>query len=220
LQGRWDTSCGGYVLRGTGVNPTTASRRNVKKTCRWHVFSSDHSGYAARREPRGTGARFFAALRMTGRELRPAGGRAEQSPAPTGLMWVRVRVCGEERRGDPCGRPQGRWTGDEGEILRCAQNDRDAGRRIVAPYGVDGDAGGVIWGKRISLNLQATAQGPMRAVQGHSDMVPVAGLEPARCFHQRILSPLRLPITPYRRAGIMLTPENLPVKNRVAPLAL
>jgi hypothetical protein len=34
---------------------------------------------------RDTGARFFAALRMTGRELRPAGGRAEQSPAPTGL---------------------------------------------------------------------------------------------------------------------------------------
>jgi hypothetical protein len=37
------------------VNPTTASRRNVKKTCRWHVFSYDRSGYAARREPRGTG---------------------------------------------------------------------------------------------------------------------------------------------------------------------
>ena len=27
-------------------------------------------------------------------------------------------------------------------------------------------------------------------------MVPGAGLEPARCFHRRILSPLRLPISP------------------------
>jgi hypothetical protein len=29
-------------------------RRNVKKTCLRHVFSSDRSGCAARREPRGT----------------------------------------------------------------------------------------------------------------------------------------------------------------------
>ena len=27
-------------------------------------------------------------------------------------------------------------------------------------------------------------------------MVPGAGLEPAQCFHRRILSPLRLPIPP------------------------
>ena len=27
-------------------------------------------------------------------------------------------------------------------------------------------------------------------------MVPGAGLEPAQCFHRRILSPLRLPISP------------------------
>ena len=30
-------------------------------------------------------------------------------------------------------------------------------------------------------------------------MVPVAGVEPARCRHRRILSPLRLPIPSYRR---------------------
>ena len=29
-------------------------------------------------------------------------------------------------------------------------------------------------------------------------MVPVAGLEPARCRHRGILSPLRLPIPPHR----------------------
>lgn len=28
-------------------------------------------------------------------------------------------------------------------------------------------------------------------------MVGMAGLEPARCYHQRILSPLRLPIPPH-----------------------
>ncbi len=33
-------------------------------------------------------------------------------------------------------------------------------------------------------------------------LVLVAGLEPARCLHRRILSPLRLPIPPYQRIFI------------------
>ena len=33
-----------------------------------------------------------------------------------------------------------------------------------------------------------------------SDVVPAAGLEPARCCHRGILSPLRLPISPQRHA--------------------
>ena len=32
-------------------------------------------------------------------------------------------------------------------------------------------------------------------------LVPKAGLEPARCRHQRILSPSRLPIPPLRHVG-------------------
>jgi len=35
----------------------------------------------------------------------------------------------------------------------------------------------------------------------HFQQMPTAGLEPARCFHQRILSPLRLPISPRRPVG-------------------
>ena len=34
-----------------------------------------------------------------------------------------------------------------------------------------------------------------------SDVVPVAGLEPARCCHQGILSPLRLP---FRHTGMLI----------------
>ena len=33
----------------------------------------------------------------------------------------------------------------------------------------------------------------------HSDVVPLAGVEPARSCPRRILSPLRLPISPQRR---------------------
>ena len=37
-------------------------------------------------------------------------------------------------------------------------------------------------------------------------MVPLTGIEPVRCFHRGILSPLRLPVPPQRRrAGINLT---------------
>ncbi len=32
-----------------------------------------------------------------------------------------------------------------------------------------------------------------------SGLVPVTGLEPVRCCHRGILSPLRLPISPHRR---------------------
>ena len=38
-------------------------------------------------------------------------------------------------------------------------------------------------------------------------MVPVAGVEPARCRHRWILSPLRLPIPSYRH--VMIFDENL-----------
>ena len=33
-----------------------------------------------------------------------------------------------------------------------------------------------------------------------SPLVPLTGLEPVRCCHRGILSPLRLPISPQRRA--------------------
>ena len=32
-----------------------------------------------------------------------------------------------------------------------------------------------------------------------TNLVPETGLEPVRCFHRGILSPLRLPISPLRR---------------------
>ena len=69
----------------------------------------------------GRGARFFAALRMTGRGTRPAGdeGRAEQSPAPTVLYECGEGtrrgardyqgIYGEERRGGLYGRPRDGW---------------------------------------------------------------------------------------------------------------
>ena len=41
---------------------------------------------------------------------------------------------------------------------------------------------------------------------GRSFLVPLTGIEPVRCFHRGILSPLRLPVPPQRRrAGINLT---------------
>jgi hypothetical protein len=78
-------------------NPTTASRRNVKKTCRWHVFSSDRSGYAARREPRGTGDEILRCAQNDRDGGTPCGGRAEQSPAPTcnGNAAVNLRGVGD-----------------------------------------------------------------------------------------------------------------------------
>ena len=36
----------------------------------------------------------------------------------------------------------------------------------------------------------------LRFAEGFIEMVPAAGLEPARPYGQRILSPLRLPIPP------------------------
>ncbi len=36
-------------------------------------------------------------------------------------------------------------------------------------------------------------------IKGFRAMVPVTGLEPVRCCHRGILSPLRLPIPPHRR---------------------
>ena len=54
--------------------------------------------------------------------------RRAGSPRPTGFTGVRRRAYGEERRGDPCGRP-----GTRDEILRCAQNDRDGGRAEQSP---------------------------------------------------------------------------------------
>jgi hypothetical protein len=52
---------------------------------------------------RETGERFFAALRMTGTGGRPAGERAEQSPAPTALTEVREA----DRRGVEDAAPYG-----------------------------------------------------------------------------------------------------------------
>ena len=39
---------------------------------------------------------------------------------------------------------------------------------------------------------------------GGFGMVPVVGLEPTRCRHQRILSPSRLPIPSHRRTVLVL----------------
>ena len=37
------------------------------------------------------------------------------------------------------------------------------------------------------------------------EVLPAAGLEPARCCHRGILSPLRLPIPPCRRLAVVVT---------------
>ena len=42
----------------------------------------------------------------------------------------------------------------------------------------------------------------MVRIQGLLQLVPVTGLEPVRCCHRGILSPLRLPISPHRRVSI------------------
>ncbi len=49
---------------------------------------------------------------------------------------------------------------------------------------------------------------PVRASKGI--LVPVTGLEPVRCYHRGILSPLRLPISPHR--------QNLKISGRNSPL--
>ena len=46
-----------------------------------------------------------------------------------------------------------------------------------------------------------------------SRLVPVAGVEPARCCHRRILSPLRLPI-PSHRLIFVCVPKSLSARNR------
>jgi hypothetical protein len=50
--------------------------------------------------------------------------------------------------------------------------------------------------------------------------VPVAGVEPARRFRRGILSPLRLPIPPYRRTVHNVTPEIPCVKKACSTCAL
>jgi hypothetical protein len=59
-----------------------ARLRSVKKTCRWHVFSSDRSGYAARREPRGTGDEILRCAQndRTGDALRGTGDGRSRAP--------------------------------------------------------------------------------------------------------------------------------------------
>ena len=42
----------------------------------------------------------------------------------------------------------------------------------------------------------------------YSDLVPVAGLEPARYRYQRILSPSRLPISPHRHTYLNILAQN------------
>ena len=50
-----------------------------------------------------------------------------------------------------------------------------------------------------------------------SDVVPVTGLEPVRCFQQGILSPWRLPIPPHRQISfVILSPNPLTVKEKDA----
>ena len=54
-------------------------------------------------------------------------------------------------------------------------------------------------------------------VMVRSDVVPVTGLEPVRCFQQGILSPWRLPIPPHRQIGLfILSPNLLIVKEKDA----
>ena len=52
---------------------------------------------------------------------------------------------------------------------------------------------------------------------GRSFLVPLTGIEPVRCFHRGILSPLRLPVPPQRRrAGINLTHLTLALRKSQA----
>ena len=48
-------------------------------------------------------------------------------------------------------------------------------------------------------------------------MVPGAGLEPARCCHRGILSPLRLPISPPGRGGVSYKINNMEARVGIEP---
>lgn len=54
--------------------------------------------------------------------------------------------------------------------------------------------------KRLSLGEQKST----RECRCLKYLVPEVGLEPTRCFHRRILSPLRLPIPPFRHSCIYI----------------
>ena len=80
--------------------------------------------------------------------------RRAGSPRPTGFTGARRRAYGEERRGDPCGRPGTRvrffaalrMTGTGG----CPAGDGGAGGAEPRPYGVDGNAEIIKWAIRES----------------------------------------------------------------------
>ena len=64
--------------------------------------------------------------------------------------------------------------------------------------------------KALKINENPEAQN----YQGLPDLVPVAGVEPARCRHHRILNPARLPIPSHRHATQVLYTLR-PTKSRV-----
>jgi hypothetical protein len=84
---RFFALCGGRGTRRAG------SSRPTGLTVMRGEFAAMYVG-ATLAVARRTGARFFAALRMTGTEVTPCGGRAEQSPAPTVSILVREKTGG------------------------------------------------------------------------------------------------------------------------------
>lgn len=56
-----------------------------------------------------------------------------------------------------------------------------------------------------NIKLSGTKKSPAFAFANAGDFrMPVAGLEPARCCHQRILSPPRLPIPTHRHITVII----------------
>ena len=79
----------------------------------------------------------------------------------------------------------------------CVKGGPSAGPPFAFNQGTDQDFAG---GMRSPRHQKRTPP------WGRSFLVPLTGIEPVRCFHRGILSPLRLPVPPQRRrAGINLT---------------
>src|SRR5690606_13002062 len=51
----------------------------------------------------------------------------------------------------------------------------------------------------LAAHRAAVSAQPRQGGQKNPTLVPEGGLEPPQCLHRRILSPLRLPIPPFRR---------------------
>ena len=108
----------------------------------------------------------------------------------------------EERGGSPVSkgapeRPHGPTQRDLCELHCGPRTPGGFSTGWAKPHPLDGAL--LAYGQPFPSSLQLITS-KRRPIQGGACLVPVVGLEPTRCRHQRILSPSRLPIPSHRQS--------------------